>query len=179
MDEPCLASKEGMDEPCLASKEGLDEPCLVSKEGMDEPCLASKDGMDEPCLASQNTAMREAGGDMDAPRSCERAISLGVINANSCMRLSSPITLPLVQDRKAGTRGKGRCLGGLQSDVDYREVLNYCSVAPLSPIAEQGGATPTYDTTPVEPLATPASPVLSLQRRTHILSIGGEGPEPP
>ena len=84
----------------------------ASKEGMDEPCLA-KEGMDEPCLASRNTAIREAGGDMDAPRSYTHAISSGVINANSRMRLSSPITLPLVQDRKAGTRGKGRCLGGL------------------------------------------------------------------
>ena len=85
---------------------------------------------------------------MDAPRSCARAIPLGVIGgANS--RMSSPVTPPLVQDRKAGTLGKGRCLGGLQIDVDYREVSNYCSVAPLSPIAEEGGATPTYVTTPV------------------------------
>ena len=83
-----------MDEPCLASKEGLDEPCLVSKEGMDEPCLASKDGMDEPCLASQNTAMREAGGDMDAPRSCEHAISLSVINANTHEAVFAHYTCP-------------------------------------------------------------------------------------
>ena len=95
------------------------------------------------------------------------------------MRLSSPITLALVQDRKAGTRGKGRCLGGLQSDVDYREVSNYCSVAPLSPIVEEGGATPTYVTTPVEPVATPLPPVLSLQKHTHILSIGEDDTVPP
>ena len=95
------------------------------------------------------------------------------------LRLSSPIARPLIQGRKTGAFGKVFCLGELQISVDYRQVSNYCSVAPLSPIAEQGGATPTYDTTPVEPLATPASPVLSLQRRTHILSIGGEGPEPP
>ena len=107
------------------------------------------------------------------------AISSGVINANSRMRLSSPITLPLVQDRKAGTRGKGRCLGGLQSDVDYREVSNYCSVARLSPIAEEGGATPTYVTKPVEPVATPLPPVLSLQKHTHILSIGEDDTVPP
>jgi len=94
--------------------------------------------------------LSDAGGDVDAPRSCARAIPLGVIGgANSRMRLSSPVTPPLVQDRKAGTLGKGRCLGGLQIDVDYREVSNYCSVAPLSPIAEEGGATPTYVTTPV------------------------------
>ena len=86
---------------------------------------ASKEGMGEPCLASQTTAIREAGGDLDAPRSCAHAIPLGVIGcANSRMRLSSPITPPLVQDRKAGTLGKGRCLGGLQNDVDYREVSN-------------------------------------------------------
>ena len=104
--------------------------------------------MDEPCLASQTTAISEAGGDLDTPRSCAHAIPLGVIGgANS--RMSSPVTPPLVQDRKAGTLGKGRCLGGLQIDVDYREVSNYCSVAPLSPIAEEGGATPTYVTTPV------------------------------
>ena len=116
---------------------------------------------------------------MDAPRSCAHAISLGVIHANSRMRLSSPITLPLVQDRKAGTRGKGRCLGGLQSDVDYREVSNYCSVTPLSPIAEEGGATSTYVTMTVEPVATPLPPVLSLQKQTHILSIGVDDTGPP
>ena len=95
------------------------------------------------------------------------------------MRRSSPVTPSLVQDRKAGTLGKGRCLGGLQIDVDYREVSNYCSVAPLSSIAEEGDATPTYDTMPFEPLAAPASPALSLQTRTHILSIGGDSTEPP
>ena len=79
---------------------------------------ASKEGMDEPCLASQTTAISEAGGDLDAPRSCAHAIPLGVIGgANSRMRLSSPVTPPLVWDRKAGTLGKGRCLGGLQIDV--------------------------------------------------------------
>ena len=109
---------------------------------------------------------------MDAPRSCARAIPLGAIGgANSRMRLSSPVTPPLVQDRKAGTIGKGRCLGGLQIDVDYREVSNYCSVAPLPPIAEEGGATPTYVTTPVEPVATPVSPVLSLQEHTYSQSV--------
>ena len=87
---------------------------------------------------------------MNAPRSGARAIPFGANGgASSRMRLSSPITPPLVLDRKAGTLGKGRCLGGLQIDVDYREVSNYCSVAPLSPIAEEGGATPTYVTTPV------------------------------
>ena len=136
--------------------------------------------MDEPCLASQTTVLSDAGGDVDAPRSCARAIPLGVIGgANSRMRLSSPITPPLVQDRKAGTLGKGRCLGGLQIDVDYREVSNYCSVAPLSPIAEEGGATPKYVTTPVEPVATPVPPVLSLQKHTHILSIGVDDTGPP
>ena len=95
------------------------------------------------------------------------------------MWLSSPITPPLVQDRKAGTLGKGRCLGGLQVDVDYSKVSNYCSVAPLSPIAEEGGATSTYGTTPVEPVATPVPPVLSLQKHTHILSIGVDDTGPP
>ena len=117
---------------------------------------------------------------MDAPRSCARAIPLGVVGgANSRMRLSSPVTPPLVQDRKAETLGKGRCFGGLQIDVDYREDSNYCSVAPLSPIAEEGGATPTYVTTPMEPVATPTSPVLSLQKHTHILSIGEDDTVPP
>ena len=93
---------------------------------------------------------------MDATRSRARSIPLGVIGgANSRMRLSSPVTTPLVQDRKAETLDKDRCLGGLQIDVDFREVSNYCSVAPLSPIAEEGGATPTYVTTPVEPVAMP------------------------
>ena len=139
---------------------------------------ASKEGMDEPCLASRTTALSDAGEDLDAPRSCAHAIPLGVIGgANS--RMSSPVTPPLVQDRKAGTLGKGRCLGGLQIDVDYREVSNYCSVAPLSPIAEDGGATTTYVTTPVEPVATPVPPVLSLQKHTHILSIGVDDTGPP
>ena len=102
---------------------------------------------------------------MDAPRSCARVIPLDVFGGvNSCMRLSSPVTPPLVQDRKAGTLGKGRCLGELQIYVDYREVSNYCSVAPLSPTAEEGGATPTYVTTPVKAVATPVPPVLSLQK---------------
>ena len=35
-----------------------------------------------------------------------------------------------------------------------------------------GGATPTYVTTPVKPVATPVPLVLSLQKHTHILSIG-------
>ena len=79
---------------------------------------ASKNCMDEPCLASQTTVLSDAGGDVDAPRSCARAIPLGVVGgANSRMRLSSPVTPPLVWDRKAGTLGKGRCLGGLQIDV--------------------------------------------------------------
>ena len=128
--------------------------------------------MDEPCLTSQTTVLSDAGGGVDASRSCERAILLGVIGgANSRMRLSSPVTPPLVKDRKAGTLGKGRCLGGLQTDVDYREVSNYCSVAPLSSITEEGGATPTYVTTPVEPVATPVSPVLSLQEHTYSQSV--------
>ena len=88
------------------------------------------------------------------------------------MRLSSPVTPPLVQDRKAGTLGKGRCYGGLQIDGDYREVSNYCNVASLSPIAEEGGATPTYVTTPVPPVS-------SLQKHTHILSIGVDDTGPP
>ena len=70
-------------------------------------------------------------------------------------------------------------MGGLQSDVDYREVSYYCSVAPLSPIAEEGGATPTYGTKPVEPVATPLPPVLSLQKHTHVLSIDEDGTVPP
>ena len=100
---------------------------------------------------------------------------MGVIGgANSRMRLSSPITPPLVQDRKAGTLGKGRCLGELQIDFDYSEVSNYCSVAPLSSIAEEGGVTPTYVTTPVEPVATPVPPVLSLQNtHSHTLNRCG------
>ena len=81
--------------------------------------------MDEPCHSSQATVLRDARGDVDAPRSCARAIPLGVIGgANSRMRLSSPVTPFLVQDNKAGTLGKGRCLGGLQNDVDDREVSN-------------------------------------------------------
>ena len=42
-----------------------------------------------------------------------------------------------------------------------------------------GGATPTYVTTPVEAVATPVPPVLSLQRHTHILSIGVDDMGPP
>ena len=42
----------------------------------------------------------------------------------------------------------------------------------MSPIAEEDGASPTYVTTPVEPVATPVPPVSSLQKHTHILSIG-------
>ena len=100
--------------------------------------------------ASQTTVLSDAGGDVDAPRPCARAIPLGAIGgANSRMRLSSPVAPPIVQDRKAGTLGKGRCLGGRQIDVDSEECSNYCSVAPLAPIAEQGGTTPTYVTTPV------------------------------
>ena len=60
-----------------------------------------------------------------------------------------------------------------------REVSNHCSVTPLSPIAEEGGAIPTYVTTPVEPVAMPVSPVLSLQKHTHILSIGEDDTLPP
>ena len=62
---------------------------------------------------------------------------------------------------------------------DFREVSNYCSVAPLSPIAEEGGATPMYVTTPVEPVATPVPPVLSLEKHTHILLIGVDDTGPP
>ena len=86
---------------------------------------------------------------------------------------------PLVQDRKAGTLGKGRCLGGLQIDLDNREVPSYFSVASLSSIAKEGGATPTYVTTSVEPVATPVPPVLSLQKHTHMLSIGVDDTGPP
>ena len=98
------------------------------------------------------------------------------IHAKSCLRQLHP---PLVQDRKAGTLGKGRCLDGQQIDVDSREVSDYCSVAPLSSIAEEGGATPTYVTTPVETVATPVPSVLSLQKHTHILSIGVDDTGPP
>ena len=91
----------------------------------------------------------------------------GVTGEYSLIReFAPPITPPLVLDRKAGTLGKGCRLGGLQIGVDYREVSDYCNVAPLSPIAEEGGATPTYVTTPVEPEATPVPPGLSLQN-TH------------
>ena len=56
----------------------------------------SKYGMDEPCLTSQTTGFSDAGGDVDTPRSCARAIPLGAIaGANSRMRLSSPVTTPL------------------------------------------------------------------------------------
>ena len=136
--------------------------------------------MDESCLNSQSSDLRVAAGEVDAPRSCSRAIPLGVIGgANSHMGLSSPIAPPLIQDRKTGAFGKVLCSGELQADVDYSQVSNYCSVAPFPPIAEEGDATPTYDTMPFEPLAAPASPALSLQTRTHILSIGGDSTEPP
>ena len=103
-----------------------------------------------------------------------RAIPLGVIGgANSRMRLSSPVTPPLVQDSKAGTLRKGRCLGGMQIYVNYREVSNCCSVAPLSPIAKEGGATSTYVTTPVEPVATPVPPVFSSKPNSHTLNRCG------
>ena len=49
----------------------------------------------------------------------------------------------------------------------------------MSPIAEEGGGTPTYVTTPVEPIATPVPPVLSLENHTHTFSIGVDDTEPP
>ena len=49
----------------------------------------------------------------------------------------------------------------------------------MSPIAEEGGETPTYVTPPVEPVATPVPPVLSLQKHTHVLSIDEDGTVPP
>ena len=49
----------------------------------------------------------------------------------------------------------------------------------MSPIAEEGGATPTYVTMPVEPVATPLPTVLSLQKQTHILSIDEDDTVPP
>ena len=46
-------------------------------------------------------------------------------------------------------------------------------------VTYEGGATPTYVTKPVEPVATPLPPVLSLQKHTHILSIGEDDTVPP
>lgn len=89
------------------------------------------------------------------------------------MKLPSPIASFFIQDRKKRPAGKVSRLGELQISVDCGEVPIYCSVAPLSPIAEEVVPTPMHDTTPVEPLARPASPVLRLQNRKHILSIGG------
>ena len=43
----------------------------------------------------------------------------------------------------------------------------------------KGGATPTYVTTPLEPVATPVPPVLPFQKHTHILSVGAEDTMPP
>ena len=66
---------------------------------------ALKCGMDEPCFASQATVLSDAGEDVDALRSCVRAIPMGVIeDANSPMRLSSPVTPPLVQDSNTWQR---------------------------------------------------------------------------
>ena len=68
---------------------------------------ASKYGMDEPCLTSQTTVLSDAGGDVDAPRSCARAIPLGVIGgANSRMKLSSSVTPPLSGIGKQGPLAK-------------------------------------------------------------------------
>ena len=86
-----------------------------------------------------------------------------------CMRLSSSLAPPLIQERKTGVIGKVFCLGELQRDADYR------SVATLSPIAEEGGVTLTYDTSPIELLATSASPVLchSKKKHAHLLDRWG------
>ena len=46
-------------------------------------------------------------------------------------------------------------------------------------MAEEGGATPTYVASPVEPVATPVPPVLSPQNHTHIISIGVDDTGPP
>ena len=46
-------------------------------------------------------------------------------------------------------------------------------------MAEEGGATPTYVASPVEPVATPVPPVLSLQKHTHIRCIGVDDIGPP
>ena len=141
---------------------------------------ASRFDMDEPCFSNQYTDSRVAVGDLDAPRSGGSPIQLDAFGrANARTRSCSPIASPLIRDRVRGTVGTVFCSGGLQINVDYREVSNCCRVAPLSPIAEEVVTTPTYDTTPVEPVATPASHLPSLQSRTHILSIGGDGTAPP
>lgn len=112
-------------------------------------------------------------------RSCARTIPLDAIwGANSRLKLSSPIASSLIWNTKTGALCKVFRSGELQIDVDYGHDLNCCSVVPSALIAE---VVPTlmYDTAPVELLATPASSVLSLQQRTHTLSIGGDGTEPP
>ena len=134
----------------------MDELCLASKEGMDEPCLASKEGMDEPCLASKegmDEPCLDSKEGMDEPclASKEGRDEPGLASKEGT---DEPCLASQLQDRKN-------------------------SVAPLSPIAEEGGATLTYVTMPVEPVATPVPPVLSLQKQTHILSIGEDDTVPP
>ena len=115
---------------------------------MDEPCLDSKEGMDEPCLASKegmDEPCLDSTEGMDEP----------------CLVSQEGMDEPCLAS-KEGTDEP--CLTSQLQDRKN-------SIAPLSPIAEEGGATPTYVTTPVEPVATPVSPVLSLQEHTYSQSV--------
>ena len=73
----------------------------------------------------------------------------------------SPVVSPLIRDRGDESRWQGLLffVFGLRINVDYREVSNSCRVAPSPPVAEEEDfATSAYDTTLVEPVATPAPP---------------------
>lgn len=136
--------------------------------------------MNERCFDYHYTGPKIAVREVDTSRSCARTIPLGAIGgANSRIKLPSPVAPSLIQSRETGACGNVPCLGELQINADCGVVSNYCSFAPLSSIVEEGGATPTYVTTSVEPVAPMTSPVLSLQQRTLILSIGGTAPSRP
>ena len=162
---------------------------------------ASRMYEEQPHNNSQLPDDRDSGGNVENFRSCAHTISRGVLgSAGQQTRRGSPIASPLFQGRKPGARGKVPRFGELQIGVGYGDKSKYCSVAPLvhtvlSTIAEEAVSIPVHTTlsttaneavspskqvlNPVEPVATPVSPGLFLQKRTHIHSIGKDNYAPP
>ena len=122
---------------------------------------------------------------MESLRSFDRTIQSGDLGSvNTCSKRGSSIASPLFRGRKPGARGKVPHFGELQLGVDHGSISNCCSVAPsvhavLSTIAEETVPIPSTSSSPAEPVPSPVSPVLSLQKRTHIHSIGRGGSAPP
>ena len=122
---------------------------------------------------------------MENRRSFDHTMQSGTFgSASTCSKRGSPIASPRFQGRKPDTRGKVPRLGELQLGVGYCSMSRYCSAAPavhtvLSTIAEEAVPISLTFSAPANPVPSPVPPVLSLQQRMHIHSIGGGSSTPP